>query len=250
LVRLLYTEILKLKRSYMLLITLAGASVSPFINFLMFKAIERLDMDEVNNVAVIDFPTYADQTNFFIILIIGVMLYGLLTTYSFSREYQDDTLKSLLIIPINRTMFIISKCLLVFIWIMFLTIYTLGLSMVFALLGGFAGINVTNILQVGKVYLLTGFMMFLLVMPLMLLTSILKSYVASVAFTIGIVIVNLVIMNSEFLAIYPWSAPLRIVNPLINVATFPYWYSWVAILITGFLGILLTIIYFNRQDIQ
>ncbi len=234
----------------MLLITLAGASVAPFINFLMFKAIERLDMDEVNNVAVIDFPTYADQTNLFVILLIGIMLYGLLTTYSFSREYQEDTLKSLLIIPVNRTMFIISKCLLVLGWIQLLTLYTLVLSVVFAILGGFAGVNINNIFLVGKSYLLTGFLMFLLVMPVMFLTSLFRSFVASIAFTIGVVIINLVIMNSEYLAIYPWSAPMQIINPLVEIVKYPYWYSWAVILATGFLGIVLTVIHFNRQDIQ
>lgn len=234
----------------MLLITLAGASVAPLINFLIFLTIQRTEISELTEAAPIDFATYANQTNLFVILIIGILLYGLLTTYTFSREYQEDTLKNLLIIPVNRTMLILSKCLLILGWIQLLTLYTLGLSIIFSWLGGFGGIGLETIWQVGITYVLTGFLMFLLVMPLALLTIIFRSFVASIAFTIGIVIISLVIINSEFLAIYPWTATLRIIDPLIEIKQYPYWLSWVVIIVPGLLGLIATIVYFNQQDIQ
>lgn len=249
-VNLIFTEVLKLKRSYMLFITLAGASVAPFINFLIFITIQRTDIAELTEVATIDFATYANQTNLFVILMIGILLYGLLTTYTFSREYQEDTLKNLLTIPVNRTMLILSKCLLILGWIQLLTIYALGLSLIFSWLGNFGGISIEAIWQVSKTYILTGLLMFLLVMPVALLTIIFRSFVASIALTIGIVIISIVVMNSEYLAVYPWTASLQIIDPFIEIAKYPYWYSWAVILIPGLIGLVATIIYFNQQDIQ
>ena len=245
-VNLLIVELYKLKRSYMLPISLAGATVAPFINLLVFIAIQRIEMEvEV----VVSFASYADQINMFAILVIGTLLYGLMTTYSFSREYQEDTLKSILIVPVNRTMLIVSKALLIFIWIQMLSLYTLLIGVVFSLMGGFGPDSLGVFLEALKTYVLTGALMFMLVMPVLLLTAIFKSYVASIAFTIGLIIVNLVLINSEYLAVYPWLAPLNIVNPLLVIDRFPVWYSWAAILATGIISLLATIVYFNRQDI-
>lgn len=231
----------------MIIITVAGASVVPVINFLIFNAIRKTNMDvgvEVN------FIIYAEQTIFFITLLVGVLLYGLLATYTFSREYEDDTLKNLLTVPVGRTKLLLSKYLLILFWIMLLTILALVLCLLLSLIGGFGALSLENILYAFNIYILSGFFMFLLVMPIVFITKVFKSYVASIAFAIVIVIVSLVLSNSEYLGLYPWSAPIRILNPLVEVSAYPLWYSWASILLTGFISVFITIIYFNKQDIQ
>src|SRR5699024_11363812 len=61
------------------------------------------------------------NVNLYTVLIIGVPLYGVVTTYLFNREYMENTLKNILTIPVSRIGFIVSKMLLLFIWIMMLT---------------------------------------------------------------------------------------------------------------------------------
>src|SRR5699024_12320199 len=61
------------------------------------------------------------NVNLYTVLIIGAPLYGVVTTYLFNREYVENTIKNILTIPVSRVSFIMSKTLLLFMWIMMLT---------------------------------------------------------------------------------------------------------------------------------
>src|SRR5699024_9611652 len=81
---------------------------------------------------VVEGATYVNETsspikelfynvNLSTVLIIGAPLYGVVTTYLFNREYVENTIKNILTIPVSRVSFIMSKTLLLFMWIMMLT---------------------------------------------------------------------------------------------------------------------------------
>ncbi|MFP4365210.1 MAG: ABC transporter permease [Spirochaetia bacterium] len=55
------------------------------------------------------FGSYLQQCNMFQAVLISGLLFGLIMSFIFIREFTEDTLKSLLAIPVLRVMTILSK---------------------------------------------------------------------------------------------------------------------------------------------
>ena len=228
----------------MFLISIIGAVVAPILNFLVYMT---------NNTRMPDQPILFDrffaQTNMFIILLIGVLLYGLIATFLINREYQEDTLKTLLTIPVSRMDFILSKFILLFIWIMILTSVAWGLNLILGLIGQFEGLTSTVLLQSFKEYVITGSLLFLLTPPVIFITLLFKSFVAPIMFTIIITITNITIINSEYLSLFPWTA-IYVIGTAMTPPKYPIEYSYILILITSFFSFAATMIYFKNIDIN
>src|SRR5699024_5493221 len=106
------------------------------------------------------------NVNLYTVLIIGVPLYGVVTTYLFNREYMENTLKNILTIPVSRIGFIVSKMLLLFIWIMMLTLIAWSLTLVLGMLSQFDVLSISLVMK-SLIQFSIG-EMFLLILPLQL----------------------------------------------------------------------------------
>ncbi|PEJ21212.1 bacitracin ABC transporter permease, partial [Bacillus pseudomycoides] len=126
--------------------------------------------------------------------------------YLFNREYAEDTLKNLLTIPVSRIKFLISKLIILFLWIMLLILVAWGLTVVFGLLGQFKGLNSLLLINSLKQLLIGGAFLFILSTPAIFITIVLKSYVPTMVFTIVIVLLNLMTTNSKHRGLFPWQA--------------------------------------------
>lgn len=233
----------------MFLISLLGTFVAPFLNFIMFYSLKKERMEEI------EFLKFADQTNTFIVLLIGTMLYGLIATYLYNREYEEDTLKNLLTIPVNRTKLIFSKMILLFGWIELLSIFAVVLTVIFAFLGGFQGITGDNILEVTRSFTLGGGLLFLLAAPIILITLLFKNYVPSIAFAIAVTIGSFIMLNSEKVVFYPWGSAYILVSTEVsleeftNAAETSLYTPLILIILTFLVSLIATLIFFRKQDI-
>src|SRR5699024_2790976 len=108
----------------MFLISILGAAVAPCVVVIATY---------LNEPSIV-FKELLYNVNLYTVLISGVPLYGVVTTYLFNREYMENTLKNILAIPVSRIGFIVSKMLLLFIWIMMLTLSALTLILVLGML--------------------------------------------------------------------------------------------------------------------
>lgn len=244
-VNLLYTELLKLKRSKMFLISIIGAAVAPFM--IVFASYVHMKTDKPST--PITFYDLFYDANLYTFLVIGVPLYGVVTAYLFNREYAEDTLKNLLTIPVSRISFIISKLLLLFMWIIMLTSVAWALTLCFGLLGSFEGLSFSLMIVSFKQFLIGGILLFTLSTPIILIIIMLKNYVPSIIFTIAITMINVMVANSEHRDLFPWSAAGDIArNELLP--TYPPQYSYIVIFATSFIGLIALITYFKKVDIQ
>lgn len=132
-VNLLYTELLKLKRSNMFLISIIGAGVAPFL----VVVASYIHIKTKQPTPTILFHQLFTEVNLYTTLIIGFPLYGVVIAYLFTREYTEDTLKHLLTIPVSRISFIISKFIILFLWIIMLTLVAWTLTLLLGLIGSF-----------------------------------------------------------------------------------------------------------------
>lgn len=243
-VNLIYTELLKLKRSKMFFVSIIGSAAAPFMCFIMFFTTKTRKPH-----IPIQFSEVFSETNMFIMLLIGAMLYGVITSYLFNREYTEDTLKNLLTIPVSRTGIIISKLVLLLFWILALTVFAWILTIVLGFIGQFEGLNAGLLIESLKKYIIGGSFLFLLSTPVIFVTLIFKNYVPTIVFTIIITMINVLIVQSEYSALYPWSAVFVIAHDSF-FTEYPPVYSYISILATSAMGFIATVIFFRKTDIH
>lgn len=236
---LLFTEFLKLKRSSMFLISLLGSAVAPFVVVIATFIHEPAT----------PFQDLFYNVNLYTVLIIGVPLYGVVTTYLFNREYTENTLKNLLTIPVSRVSFIISKTLLLFLWIMMLSIIAWGLTLFLGMLTQFDGLSSSLLLDSLKQFSTGGILLFILSTPIILVTLVTKNYVPTIIFTVVITLINVMAGNSEHRGLFPWAAAGDISNQTLPPA-YPVEYSYIIIAATALIGFISMLVYFKKTDIH
>ncbi|MBY0115565.1 ABC transporter permease [Paenibacillus sp. FSL R5-0623] len=244
-VNLLYTELLKLKRSKMFLLSIIGAAVAP----LMVAAAMFVQMKTKEPYLVAQFSVLMSNTSIYAVLVIGVPLYGVITAYLYNREYAEDTMKNLLTIPVSRVALLMSKWIMLLGWIMLLTLSAWALAIIFGSLGQFAGLTPQFVLNSLSNYVVAGLLLFLLSTPIILITLVLKSFVPAIIVTIIITLVNVMLATSEHRGLFPWTAALDIANGTLE-AKYPPEYSYISIAATFIICLGLAIGYFKKIDIH
>ncbi len=228
----------------MFLISIVGAAVAPFMCFIgyLMKKTERSDIP-------IQFNEFFVDTNLYVVLLIGVLLYGVITSYLFNREYVENTLKNVLTIPVSKISIIISKLALLLIWIITLTVVSWVLTLILGLIGSFVGLNTIILIKSFKEYIIGGSLLFLLSTPTIFVTLVFKDYVPAIVFTIAVTMVNVLISNSKYSALYPWSAVLVVATNGFR-PEYSSIYSYIFIAATSIIGFATTIIYFKNVDVK
>src|SRR5699024_10974684 len=130
------------------------------------------------------------NVNLYTVLIIGAPLYGVVTTYLFNREYVENTIKNILTIPVSRVSFIMSKMLLLFMWIMMLTMISCLVTFILYLVTQFDGLDISLLILSSKEFSRGGVLLFILSTPIILVTLVMKNYVPTIIFTVVITLIN------------------------------------------------------------
>lgn len=243
LLRSLYIEIIKLKRSTMLLVSVLGVAVAPLLNYLIFLSLKR------NLPSIMSAERYFEQGYIFLTALIATMIFGLIGTYVFDREYQEKTLDNMLTIPIGRAEVIISKMIILLGWIIFLVLFTFGLSIFLNYMGVFVELNGTILFKYLRIYILTGVLHFALIPVIILITLVFKSYIYSIGFSIFVTITSLVITNTKYGELFPWSLPYLLAAYKGNFY-YPIYYPIISIILTFIISLAFCIVYFNNEDID
>lgn len=223
------TEFKKLKGSSMLWIGLGSCFILP----LMALGIN------LSNPSDFTWTQYVQQNLWPQIILLWPCIFGVFGSYIFCRERLENTYKNLLVIPVGRIQLATVKMLVMFVAIMAMAILTYILN----LSGMLIGVKVTpaEFLEGLRVYGLAGFLMFVCILPVMLV-----SIIARKGFLLSICI-SIVYALASFLA--SWVAPLAALLP-IDVAwrimdlqqfemsySFPMWVSIISITVFAVVSI-------------
>jgi ABC-type transport system involved in multi-copper enzyme maturation permease subunit len=188
------TEFKKLKGSSMLWIGIGGCFILPLMAL------------GINLSSPRDFTweQYVSQNLWPQIILLWPCIFGVFGSYIFCRERIENTYKNLLIIPVGRIQLAIAKMLVMFVSIMGMSLLTYVLN----LSGVFVGVAVTasEFAQGLQVYLLSGLLMFICILPVMLVSIITKK-----GFLLSICI-SIIYSLVSFLA--SWVAPLAALLPI------------------------------------
>ena len=234
-------EFLKLKRSKIFVLTLLGAI---FPSFLLFLSAEFGGITET-----LTLKTFLSQVNMYMSLIFVILLFTIIMSYLFGREYNEHTLKTVLTAPTSRGMFIFSKYAMFLVWILLITIITSISAIVFGYLAGAIGINMNVVLDSFRELLFTNLLLFLTFTPLVFMTLIITNMVPAMIGGAILTFTNMIIASSKYSVYFPYSCPYLIASGEIAQYTTNYTLSYMIILLTFLVGLTVSYLYFTRKDI-
>lgn len=245
LVNLVHCEILKLKRCKIFTLSLLSALVAPLmISGEIIKS--KLDNPE----KIVTFAQLFENVNLYIMMLFGLVLYGVIAAYLISREYSENTLKSIITVPIPKRSFIFSKFITFFIWIILLTIISWIATIVFGFICGAESLRPQDIFTSIKAYLLGGVFLFLTSAPIFFITMYSKNIIAPIIFMISVVMANIMLSNSDLGVYFPWTTSYLIVSGQIDEYNTPHAISYLIIAATFIIGTIASLIYFEKDDIK
>ena len=232
-------EFLKLKRSNIFLLSLIGAILPPL---LMFIAVFAFDEGHT-------FELLFSNVNMYMSALFGVMLFAIMISYLFGREYNEHTLKTMLTIPVSRGKFLLSKYVMFLVWILILTVVTSLSTMVLGFVAGLDGFSLKLFIDSFAQLLFANVLLFLTFSPFVFISLFITNMVPAMVGGAGLALVNMMIYGQTWAPYVPWVCPYLIASGEIAEYSGSVTLSYAVILATFAIGLVISYIYFTKTDV-
>lgn len=243
---LIYCEFLKLKRSKMIIISILGAMVTPLM---IFVDIIKLRMN--NSGKIITYYYVFEDVNMYVMLLFGIIVYTLIGSYLFSREYTESTLKTILTVPVSKTAFIAAKFLMLLIWILGLTAVAWVCTLFFAVIGKVTDFSMTIIIKSIYEYFFGAILVYLVILPFIFIAIKMKNLVTPIIVVTAAAMGSAAVINEPEAGLYPWAATnLLVTGTLVKKTGHTIWPAVIMIAILAAAGFIASLIYFNKHDVK
>ncbi|WP_298520474.1 ABC transporter permease [uncultured Methanobrevibacter sp.] len=233
-------EFLKLKRSKIFLLSLLGAILPPF---LMFIAVTSFD--EGNT-----FEMLFTNVNMYMSAMFAVLIFAIIISYLFGREYNEHTLKTMLTIPVSRGKFLASKYMMFLMWVVILTMVTSFSTLVFGFIAGLDGFSLKLFIDSFAQLLFANVLLFLTFSPFVFLSLVVTNMVPAMVGGAGLSLVNLMVYGQNWAPFVPWVCPYLIASGEIAKYSTSIAVSYGIILAAFVIGLAISNIYFTRTDVS
>ena len=176
-----------------------------------------------------------------IVLTVGVIGSGIITSWSFGREFADHVVKDLLALPVSRSTIVLSKFIVLFIWSNLLMI----VAMIAALLAGaliqLPGWSNADFPAFLISYLVCSVLNTLLITPVAFIASAGRGFILPISFVILVLILTqfLFIGLPGFSIWFPWALPALysgIAGLMAPAAHGITWLLYALVVLAGLLG--------------
>ena len=232
-------EFLKLKRSNIFLLSLIGAILPPL---LMFIAVFAFDEGHT-------FELLFNNVNMYMSALFAILLYAIMISYLFGREYNEHTLKTMLTIPVSRGKFLLSKYVMFLVWILILTVVTSLSTMVLGFVAGLDGFSLKLFIDSFAQLLFANVLLFLTFSPFVFISLFITNMVPAMVGGAGLALVNMMIYGQTWAPYVPWVCPYLIASGEIAEYSASITLSYAVILATFAIGLLISYIYFTKTDV-
>ena len=233
-------EFLKLKRSNIFLLSLIGAILPPL---LMFIAVFAFDEGHT-------FELLFSNVNMYMSALFAILLYAIMISYLFGREYNEHTLKTMLTIPVSRGKFLLSKYVMFLVWILILTVVTSLSTMVLGFVAGLDGFSLKLFIDSFAQLLFANVLLFLTFSPFVFISLFITNMVPAMVGGAGLALVNMMIYGQTWAPYVPWVCPYLIASGEIAEYSSSITLSYAVILVTFAIGLVISYIYFTKTDVS
>ncbi len=236
----IHMEFLKLKRSKIFLLSLMGAILPPL---LMFIAVTSFDEWQ-------SFKALFSSVNMYMSAMFAVLIFAIIISYLFGREYNEHTLKTMLTIPISRGKFLASKYIMFLVWIVILTVATSLSTVIFGFIAGLEGFTLKLFIDSFVQLLFSNVLLFLTFSPFVFLSLFITNMVPAMVGGAALSLVNLMVYGQSWAPFVPWVCPYLIASGEIAHYTTSITVSYGVILATFLIGLAISYIYFTKKDVS
>ena len=233
-------EFLKLKRSKIFLLSLMGAILPPL---LMFIAVTSFEEGQ-------SFEALFSNVNMYMSAMFAVLIFAIIISYLFGREYNEHTLKTMLTIPISRGKFLMSKYVMFLVWIVILTVVTSISTLIFGFAAGLEGFTLKLFADSFAQLLYSNVLLFLTFSPFVFLSLFITNMVPAMVGGAALSLVNLMVYGQNWAPFVPWVCPYLIASGEIAEYSAGIGVSYTVILATFVIGLAISYIYFTKKDVS
>ena len=176
-----------------------------------------------------------------IILTLGVIGAGIITSWVFGREFSDRAIKDLLALPIRRSTLVVSKMIVLTLWSIILSLTLLASALLTGILTGLPGWISSEFSDFLVLYLLCSLFNTLLITPVALVASAGRGYILPISFVILILIITqLLFVGLPALAFwFPWALPALfsgVAGESIPAPGFISYFLYILVILGGLIG--------------
>ena len=249
----IWVEMRKALRSKMPLGTVLGSLFMPLgIGFLIFVSrnpdiSQKLGLisAKANLMAysATDWPTYLGLSGM-IIAAGGFLLFLLIISWVFGREFTDRTLKDMLAVPVLRSSILLAKFIVVAVWSAGLTIVIFIASLITGALIQLPGGSLSVVLHGSAVALISSGLAIMVVLPFALLASVGRGYLLPIGVAILASMMTQVVSLIGWGDYFPWAVPGLFAQGKGSLPPI----SYVIVLLTGLAGMIGTYLWWMRAD--
>lgn len=232
-------EFLKLKRSKIFLLSIIGAILPPL---LMFIAVTSFDEGQT-------FEALFTNVNMYMSAMFAVMIFAIIISYLFGREYNEHTLKTMLTIPVSRSKFLLSKYVMFLVWIVILTIVTSISTLIFGFIAGLDGFSLSLSAKCFAQLLYANVLLFLTFSPFVFISLFITNMVPAMVGGAALALVNLMVYGQNWAPFVPWVCPYLIASGEIAQYGVSITVSYAIILATFLIGLVISHSYFIKTDV-
>jgi len=195
----------------------------------------------------------ADWPTFFNILaqavaVGGGILFSIVTTWVFGREFSDRTTKELLALPTSREAIVAAKFVVIAVWTLTMTLLIFGIGLVVGTLVGIPGWSV-ELLRTAFADIVGSAVLTIALLPFVaLLASAGRGYLPPFGWTIFTIVLAQVAAITGWGDWFPWSVPALFSGAAGPRAAFLGPQSYVLVLITSLVGLAATFYWWRNAD--
>lgn len=190
-----------------------------------------------------DWPTYLGLFGL-LIAAGGFILFVLIISWVFGREFTDGTLKDMLAVPVQRSSILLAKFVIVAAWSAMLAIVILIVGLVMGAIIKLPGGSISVIFQGSALVVITACLVIVVVMPFALFASVGRGYLLP----IGVAVLTLMMTNLVAIAgwgeYFPWAVPGLYAQGESSLTPISYW----IVLLTGLAGMIATYLWWKYAD--
>lgn len=215
LIAMIWVEFRKARRSRMPIFTLLGFLLVPLVD-VFFMVILR-DPEFARQAGLIsakaqlmvgtaDWPTFLNVLAQ-AVAVGGILLFSLIGSWTFGREFVDGTVKDLLAVPVGRGTILFAKFVVVALWSFALTVVMYAAALVLGALLGLPQGTAETLWQGTLVFAVTTCLVVGVMTPVAFFASLGRGYLLPVGATLLFVLFANVLAVAGWGAYFPWAIP-------------------------------------------
>lgn len=252
----LWAETLKMRRSKVPLFTAIGFSIAPLVGGLFMIILK--DPEAARSMGLISAKAQlmagvADWPTLFNILsqavaVGGSILFAIVTSWVFGREFSDRTAKELLALPTSRAAIVAAKFVVIAVWTFLLSLWVLLFGLIVGKLVVIPGWS-EALLRSASVDILGSAVLTIVLLPFVaLLASMGRGYLPPFGWMILIMVLSQIAVLTGWGDWFPWSVPALFSGAAGPRAELMGMHSYMIVILASVIGFAATFYWWRRAD--